>query len=108
VSNLQPLTAKLRLIHIFDTAHKLVFHYRIGFERLFHFCVPTDVSAPLEHIHVDVRLGSALDTVIANDADASGYSTRAMYVEMRSRSGCPGTRFIMALQSPISMASSRR
>lgn len=73
---------ELEFTRIFDAPRELVFRCMIEPEHLTHFWGPAGVNAPVEHIHVDARLGGVFETVMVNDADASEYPTRATYVEV--------------------------
>jgi uncharacterized protein YndB with AHSA1/START domain len=67
---------------IFDAPRDLVFRCLIEPQHLTHFWGPTGVSTPLESIKVDPVPGGVFETVMVNDADGSGYPTRAVFVEV--------------------------
>ena len=75
-------TGELRFTRVFDAPPEVVFRCLTSPEHLTHFWGPTGVSAPLEHITVDLRPGGAFETVMVSDADGSRYPTRAVYTEI--------------------------
>jgi uncharacterized protein YndB with AHSA1/START domain len=73
---------ELSFTRVFDAPREVVFRCMTEPEHLAHFWGPTGVSAPLEHITVDLRPGGAFETVMVNDQDGSRYPTRAVYTEI--------------------------
>jgi uncharacterized protein YndB with AHSA1/START domain len=82
VSDQYGAPGELEFTRIFDAPRELVFRCMIEPEHLTHFWGPAGVSAPVEHIHVDARLGGVFETVMVDDADASEYPTRVTYIEV--------------------------
>jgi uncharacterized protein YndB with AHSA1/START domain len=52
-------------------------------EHLARFWGPDGTSTPKDGIVVDLRPGGAFETVMVNDADATAYRMRAVYLEVR-------------------------
>jgi uncharacterized protein YndB with AHSA1/START domain len=77
-----PGSGELTYTRVFDAPRELVFRCMLEPEHLTHFWGPAGVSAPLETIKVDARLGGVFETVMVNDSDGSRYPTRAIYTEI--------------------------
>jgi uncharacterized protein YndB with AHSA1/START domain len=75
-------TGELSITRVFGAPRALVFACLTQPEHLAHFWGPAGVTAPLEHITVDLRPGGVFETVMINDADGSRYPTRAVYTEI--------------------------
>ena len=52
-------------------------------EHLIRFWGPDGTTTPADGISVDLRPGGAFETVMVNDAEASSYTMRAIYTEVR-------------------------
>jgi uncharacterized protein YndB with AHSA1/START domain len=75
-------TGELSFTRVFDAPREVVFRCMTQPAHLTHFWGPAGVSAPLEHITVDLRPGGAFETVMVSDGDGSRYPTRAVYTEI--------------------------
>ncbi|MEP7023152.1 MAG: SRPBCC domain-containing protein [Actinomycetota bacterium] len=82
MSNQAAGTGELSFTRIFDAPRDLVFRCMTDPDHLVHFWGPAGVSAPREHITVDLRPGGGFETVMINVADGSQYPTRALYTEV--------------------------
>jgi uncharacterized protein YndB with AHSA1/START domain len=75
-------TRELEFSRVFDAPRSLVFACMTDPAHLTHFWGPAGTSAPIEHIHVDLRPGGGFETVMVSDRDGSRYPTRATYLEV--------------------------
>lgn len=77
-----PQPDQLIFTRVFDAPRDLVFRCMTEPEHLTHFWGPSGVSAPIEHITVDLRPGGVFETVMVNDADGSQYRMRVIFDEV--------------------------
>ena len=77
-------TGELRFRRVFAAPRELVFRCMVDPDHLTHFWGPAGVSAPRDRITVDARPGGVFETLMVNDADGSGYPTRAVFDEVRA------------------------
>ena len=82
MSDQAPQPGELIFTRVFGAPRDLVFRCLTEPEHLTHFWGPYGVSAPVEHITVDLRPGGAFETVMVNDADGSQYRTRVIFDEV--------------------------
>ena len=75
-------TAELVIIRVFDAPRNLLFKCLTDPEHLTKFWGPVGMSAPIEDITVDLRIGGVFETVMVNDATGEQYPSRAVYTEI--------------------------
>jgi uncharacterized protein YndB with AHSA1/START domain len=82
MSNDTSTTGEMTYTRVFDAPRELVFRCMIEPEHLTHFWGPPGVSAPIEDITIDARVGGVFETVMVNDADGSRTPTCGVFVEV--------------------------
>jgi uncharacterized protein YndB with AHSA1/START domain len=82
VSTIPNGTGDQEFTRTFNAPRELVFQCMIDPKHLTNFWGPTGMSAPIEHITVDLRPGGAFDTLMVTDADGTGYPTHCVYIEI--------------------------
>lgn len=82
MSNDTSTTGEMTYTRVFDAPRELVFRCMIEPEHLTHFWGPPGVSAPIEDITIDPRVGGVFETVMVNDADGSRTPTCGVFVEV--------------------------
>ena len=76
-------TGELRFERVVAAPRELVFRCMTDPEHLAHFWGPAGVTAPRDHITVELRPGGVFETLMVHDADGSEYPTRAVFDEVR-------------------------